>query len=150
MKSSAEIVGDYRYVLFRRWGETGQVLFIGLNPSTADATQNDQTIRRMMRFAKDWGYGGITVANLFAYRATDFKELKKVEDPIGLLNDKWLQRLIGNFSEIVICWGNGGSFKNRSTEVLKMILEAKCFGVNKSGEPKHLLYLSKYTKLVDY
>jgi hypothetical protein len=68
--------GTYRYALWRTWNALQPgVLFVGLNPSTADATTDDPTIRRCIGFAKRWGYGGITMANVFAYRATDPREM---------------------------------------------------------------------------
>ena len=81
----------YRYTLWRSWDrDKGDVMFIGLNPSTADETLNDPTVRRCINYAKSWGYGGIYMANMFAFRATDPKEMKQAKDPIGYRNDFWL------------------------------------------------------------
>jgi hypothetical protein len=74
----------YRYVLWRRWaweGYANQVMFIGLNPSTADEREDDPTIRRCVRFAKDWGYSGILMMNAFAFRATQPADMKAASDP---------------------------------------------------------------------
>jgi len=82
----------YRYVLWRTWKpHIPSVVFIGLNPSTADAQRNDPTIRRCIGFAQTWGYGGIIIANLFSYRATQPNTLRQVSDPVGPDTDQWLQ-----------------------------------------------------------
>ncbi len=73
----------YRYALLRRWGEGKNAMFIGLNPSTADETADDPTIRRCVSFAKAWGFGGLCMANLFAYRATNPADMLMQADPIG-------------------------------------------------------------------
>src|SRR3989344_2064891 len=78
----------YRYVLTRIWkSKGGRVLFIGLNPSTADELKNDPTVTRMVNFSKNWGFGSLTVCNLFAFRATVPKVMKAENDPIGEEND---------------------------------------------------------------
>ena len=85
-KAGAEFSKDrkYRYRLWREWNKTKPaVLFVMLNPSTADELVLDSTVSRCLSFAKEWGYGRLEVANLFALRATDPKELNKVEDPVG-------------------------------------------------------------------
>lgn len=86
MEKTAIISEDekYRYQLSRCWDETKpRILFIMLNPSTADANIDDPTIRRVISFAKSWGYGGVYVGNLFAFRSTDPKGLKQIADPVG-------------------------------------------------------------------
>src|SRR5882724_4976365 len=83
----------YRYALWRRWAERPAVLFVGLNPSTADALQDDPTIRRCIRFAKAWGYGALYMGNLFAFRATDPRAMKAEADAVGPDNDGWLRQL---------------------------------------------------------
>jgi len=80
----------YRFTLNRTWDNPkGKVVFIGLNPSTADEIKNDPTVTRMINFAKAWGYGSITVCNLFSFRATFPKDFKKTPDPIGVETDFW-------------------------------------------------------------
>lgn len=83
--------GQYRYLLSRDW-ESGlqRLVFIGLNPSTADAEIDDPTIRRLIGFSKAWGYGGFDIVNLFALRSKDPKMLCDHDDPIGPLNDTYL------------------------------------------------------------
>ena len=157
MKKTAIISKDefYRYELDRIWDtHLPVVYFIGLNPSTADANKDDPTIRRCIGFAKQFGCGGITMLNLFAYRATSPKEMKKAEEPIGNENNLYLQTAVLTNSNIIVCWGNHGSFGGRSREVVEQLsAENKklyCFGITKSGELKHPLYLSYQAKLETY
>ena len=86
--------GQYRYMLKRIW-EQGKplVLFICLNPSTADVEQDDPTVRKCISLARDLGYGGLIMANLFAFRATKPKDLKSARNPVGPENDAWLRKL---------------------------------------------------------
>ena len=82
----------YRYALWRIWDDTlPKLLFIGLNPSTADEINDDPTMRRCIRFSKDLGYGGFIMGNIFAYRSTDPKKLKTINNPIGKRNNFWLK-----------------------------------------------------------
>lgn len=132
----------YRYSLQRVWApKQRHVLIIGLNPSTADHQQDDPTIRRCIMFAQRWGYGGLTMANLFAYRSTDPGALKLVGDPVGPANNDWLQRLAQQSDLIVAAWGNDGAYLNRSSEVREMLGPLTVLKLNQSGEPAHPLYL---------
>jgi hypothetical protein len=144
MKKTAKLSDcrTYRYELWRIWDESKPyAMFIGLNPSTADETEDDPTIRRCINFAKSWGYGGLCMANLFAYRATQPEDMKKAPDPIGDKNDETLNLLAQNAGVIVGAWGNDGVFLNRSEYVRTLIPEINVLKVNKSGEPAHPLYL---------
>lgn len=144
--SSAEIsdCGKYRYMLWREWGDDPQnkALFIGLNPSTADGESDDPTIRRCVSFAQKFGCDALTMANLFAYRATDSAELSKVEDPVGPDNDKWLRNFGMTATIIVAAWG-AFPVGDRAAEVLEMLPQVLCLGKTKSGAPRHPLYLRK-------
>jgi len=134
--------GRYRYVLRRTWRADGRtVLIIGLNPSTADASNDDPTIRRCVRFAKDWGYGSLIVANLFAFRATQPAMLRTVRDPTGPRNDWWLTRLARQADLTVAAWGMHGSLIARDARVLRKLSDVYCLGLTKGGHPKHPLYL---------
>jgi hypothetical protein len=149
IESSAEISTDgvYRYRLLRRWHEGPEVLrWIMLNPSTADASLDDPTIRRCMGFARDWGYAGIVVQNLYALRATDPRGLRGHPDPVGPVNDSY----IAGWRVPTICaWGNHADDgrPGRATEVLALLhkcgVEPMCLGRTKGGHPKHPLYLPK-------
>ena len=109
---SAEFSPDriYRYALYRTWDETKpRVMFIGLNPSTADESKDDPTIRRCKNYAFDWGYGGLIMANLFALRATKPKIMKEHALPIGRDNNYWLESLARDAEIIIAAWGVNGS-----------------------------------------
>ncbi|NVH52946.1 DUF1643 domain-containing protein [Photobacterium damselae subsp. damselae] len=144
MKKTAKLSDcrTYRYELWRIWDESKPyAMFIGLNPSTADETEDDPTIRRCINFAKSWGYGGLCMVNLFAYRATQPEDMKRASNPIGDQNDETLILLAQNAGVIVGAWGNDGVFLNRSEDVRALIPELNVLKVNKSGEPAHPLYL---------
>ena len=137
----------YRYALWRRWEmEHPLILFIGLNPSTADETKNDPTIRRCINFAKDWGYGGVMIANLFAFRSTSPEIMKQQKDPIGKENDLWIEKLADASQSVIAAWGNHGEFKNRYKEVIKLIPNLHCLKITKNGNPSHPLYLPQSLK----
>tara|TARA_Y100000589_G_scaffold173269_2_gene164498 strand:- start:1033 stop:1494 length:462 start_codon:yes stop_codon:yes gene_type:complete len=141
----------YRYALWRIWDESlDSVLFIGLNPSKADESYNDPTIRRCINFTKKWGYGGLCMANLFAYRATEPKTMMIADDPIGPVNDQILFDLVSKAKIVVAAWGNHGSFMGRSVQISRSILNLRCLRINKSGEPAHPLYLNESTRLITY
>lgn len=153
MNSGAEFseCRTYRYKLWRIWDEKKPlVLFIGLNPSTADETKNDPTIRRCIGFAQDWGFGGVVVTNLFAFRATKPADLFRAAEPVGPKTDQWLKRLSGESELVVAAWGNDGAKFGRSDEIRMIIPKMKCLNLNKSGEPAHPLYQKKDTKPVDF
>lgn len=142
---------QYRFALWRIWDESlPYAMFIGLNPSTADETENDPTINRCISFAKAWGYGGLCMANLFAYKATDPKVLLDAHDPVGSENDKWLTKLATNAGIVVAAWGNDGAHLNRSSEVLKLLPQLHCLKINGTGEPAHPLYLKGDLKPVPF
>jgi hypothetical protein len=141
----------YRYVISRTWdGKKKTILFIGLNPSTADEKIDDPTIRRCINYAQNWGYGSLLMVNLFAYRATMPTELKKVKNPIGNDNDLHIKELIKKVDLTVAAWGNEGSLLNRDKEIKKIIPNLMCLKINKSGQPAHPLYQKKDLQLIKY
>lgn len=154
MKSGAHFsrCRQFRYALWREWDvDLPAVLMIGLNPSTADAEKNDPTIRRCIGFANNWGFGGVWVLNLFAFRATYPDDLKAAADPIGPRNDEWIRRVARKVGRVVAVWGNDGTLLDRSTRVRGMLgdrLEA--IRLNAGGEPAHPLYLPKSLKPVKW
>ena len=154
MENGAQFSCDrrYRYALWRTWEQgNGHVLFIGLNPSTADENKDDPTIRRCIGFAKDLGFGGINMLNIFAFRATNPKELMKVKEPIGEKNNHYLNMYCDSIGLNVACWGVRGTYMNRGQEVLDLLGIGclHCFGFTKNVQPKHPLYLKKDTELVE-
>lgn len=139
---------QHRYTLWREWDifNSSYAMFIGLNPSTADETNDDPTIRRCIGFAKEWGYGAICMTNLFAYRATDPRLMKAAVDPVGPENDAWLLRCAKDAGLIVAAWGTHGGFLRRAEDVLEIISNVVCLGMTKGGHPRHPLYMLKTTK----
>jgi hypothetical protein len=141
MKKAAILSEDnlYRYQLSRIWDNTKPpILFIMLNPSTADADADDPTIRRVIRFAASWGYGGVYVANLYAFRSTDPKALKYADDPVGKENISYITHLIGMADKVVYAWGNN---QKEPTWLSELVQTPYCIDLSKNGIPKHPLYL---------
>ena len=132
----------YRYGLWRIWDDDKPMaMFIGLNPSTADETNDDPTMRRCISLSQSWGYGGLCMANLFACRSTDPEQLKTVDDPVGPENDFWIRKLSHEAPIVVAAWGNLGSFESRGEAVLRRVPQISCLAVNKSGQPRHPLHI---------
>lgn len=143
--------GRYRYSLSRVWDESKYCLpFCMLNPSTADAEQNDPTIRRCIGFAKREGYGAIHVVNCFAFRATDPKALKLSGYPYGPENYMHIDNVLAAAClygvPIVCAWGNHYSGKT-GKRLRESGVDLVCLGKTKSGYPKHPLYLRADTPL---
>lgn len=135
---------NYRYALWRRWEHGAPyVLFIGLNPSTANEHEDDPTIRRCKRFAADWGYGGLYMANLFALRATDPRAMLAHHEPVGIDNDVWLQDLARSAGVVVCAWGSHGSHleRDRHCRALLAARDLMCLGTTRDGQPRHPLYI---------
>lgn len=139
----------YRYTLWRIWDDEGaKVNVIGLNPSKADENADDPTIRRCIDFARRWGYGGLVMTNLFAYRSTDPKGLLSVADPVGPDNDQRLKEEAYDAGMAVAAWGAHPLAVARS-EAVRPILEryyVMSLGLTKDGAPRHPLYLPKTTQ----
>lgn len=133
---------QYRYTLWR-WFRPGNryVNFICLNPSTADETNDDPTVRRCINFAKDWGYDGLCVTNIFAYRATIVANMKAHPTPVGPENDMKLVAVAKEADLIICAWGQHGQFLGRSQEVLKLIDGPLHYLRMGKVEPWHPLYL---------
>lgn len=185
--------GKYRYRLWREWrngntpdenwlwmeddenggiavdgagvplGTPKSVLFIMLNPSTADGTTDDPTIRRCAGFCKAWGYDRLEVVNLFAYRTKDPVELlalNDIDDPEGPKNASTIKSLVadeeaffgGNVGKIVCAWGNHGAYLGQDETVLGWLGDRERFAlrVSKDGHPGHPLYLPADSKLVPF
>lgn len=143
----------YRYALWRRWSataETNLLVFIGLNPSTADAINDDPTIRRCIGFAKSFGFGGVMMLNVYAFRATKPAVLKKAADPNGPLNDETLRRYGKAASMVLAAWGNHCPYDRQEAVIQLIGRNFHCLGINASGTPKHPLYISKDTKPIPF
>ena len=153
LDSGAKFSDDrvYRYRLWRIWDRSLPiVLFIGLNPSTADEKKNDPTVTRCINFAKRWGTGGIYMGNIFALRATDPNVMMNHSEPIGVYNNYELKQMILRCHLNVACWGTKGLHLGQGMQVAQFFSGFKCLGITKDGHPKHPLYLRNDTELIDW
>jgi hypothetical protein len=160
MLRDARIIGNHRYWLTRTWNvHLPRVTFVGFNPSTADASQDDATIRKCIGFAKRWGHGSLLMLNVFTYRSTDPLELLKRDWIIGDPEEELAGYNLINMNELVICgWGTAISKMPFYVSRPKMIIErlvkraakVRALHINKDGSPKHPLYVSYGTKLLHY
>ena len=142
----------WRYHLWRRWDWNTDGPLVGwilLNPSTAAEMANDPTINRCVRFAKDWGYAGLHIYNLFAFRATHPKNMKAAADPVGPQNDHVISTRTKECRELVVGWGMDGSFQGRASAVAQMLgnVPLLCLGTNSDGSPTHPLYVPANKRL---
>lgn len=147
----------YRWRLWRIWDwRLRPLIFIMLNPSTAGAHNNDPTIVRCMQRARNYGYGGIEVVNLYAWRATYPKELKLVKDadPIGSENDAYIAAACRAGGKVVLAWGAHAD-RYRAQAVYGIVRrEQPCFmyqigyKITKNGMPRHPLMLGYHEDLI--
>ena len=157
--------GGYRYLLRRDLGDSGRrAIFIMLNPSIADAKQDDPTIRRCIGFAKGWDCGQLIVLNLFAIRATDPTVMMTANDPEGPDNWQHFERIFGSAGTIdplsgerdivVAAWGAHGSHRHQDVTVMgwldRWLINVECLGQTKAGQPKHPLYLAANSPRLQY
>lgn len=147
--------GTYRYWLTRVWDDKLRGLrFVMLNPSTADADIDDPTIRKCVGFAQRHGYGSIIVNNLFAFRATDPKELRKPHvDLVGPLNDQYLSGTRSEGIDTCLAWGaHARRFPARVSRVLNLLGGEQWFALSRlaDGVPAHPLMLPYSCKLTEY
>lgn len=141
--------GRYRYELTRVWDAARpQLSWIMLNPSTATATRDDPTIRRVVGFSRDWGFGGAVVVNLFALRTHRPDRLHQEPDPVGRRNDEVTVATVADGTEVIAAWGNHGALVNpvtgvpRCEEVRRLVgdIALRCLGTTANGQPRHPLY----------
>ncbi|MBC2594895.1 DUF1643 domain-containing protein [Ruficoccus amylovorans] len=148
----------YRYMLKHRWDELmpeNTLLWIGLNPSTADENVLDPTLRRIKAFSVREGYSAFIMCNLFAFRATNPKDMLAQSDPVGPWNDGHiLDFLAACRGKVVACWGTDGNHHNRAEIVMRLLrlhsAEILCLGRNLNKTPKHPLYVKGDAPLVPY
>ena len=153
--------GKYRYLLTRQVDPGDRTAtFIMLNPSTADAVNDDPTIRRCIGLARWWRCGRVVVANLFAVRATAPADMRQASDPVGPENRDWVTRAVeravgacdpADRGPVVCAWGTNGSYLDQDRTVLGWI-EGACkpvaLGFTRDGHPRHPLYIPSAAKLV--
>lgn len=152
---SGAIISDdqvFRYALWRRWNHDPLMVFVMLNPSTADASQDDPTIRRCIGFAQREWWGGILVVNLFAFRSSSPALMKKAPNPVGPENNTHIRTLLAQPHGPVVCaWGSHGSFQGRDQSARSLLGPGlKCLGKTNAGQPKHPLYLPKDAELIPW
>ncbi len=149
MKKTAEIskCGKYRYELSRRWGDKdGVVVWVMLNPSTADASVDDPPIRRCMKFTHRFGFEALKVVNLFAFRSSDPRKLKDESDPVGPGNEYRVLNALVEGSRVIVAWG---ALKLPMPTIMRRVIwgieqdghKLECLGKTKDGSPRHPLYL---------
>lgn len=135
---------QYRYTLWRTWTNNPRpryAMFCCLNPSTATEFEDDPTVRRCVGYAKAWGFDAFVMANLFAFMATDPRNMKAASDPIGPENDEWLAKLAAGAGLVVAGWGVHGEFMGRAAQVRRLLGELHYLKLTKGGQPMHPLYL---------
>lgn len=153
---------QYRYTLWRewktqtdllnpptsrsgRWPDHSYAMFIGLNPSTADETKDDPTIRKCVGFAKRWGFAGLCMTNLFAWRATKPEDMKRAENPSGEDNQHHILQCASTARIIIAAWGKNGSYRNQDLTVMQWLgsigTKLHCLRTNGDGSPEHPLYV---------
>lgn len=139
----------YRYALMRTWDvERRACAFVGFNPSTADAFDDDPTIRRCIGLARKWGFGGLVMLNLFAFRSTDPREIARQVDPVGPMNDAAIRAAVRDVGKTVVAWGDlAEPYRDRARDVLRMCWLSAFRGpvqrlgpTTNSGHPRHPLY----------
>ena len=137
----------YRYLLSRTWDDSKQtVAFVMLNPSTATERANDPTIERCERRARRMGFDALSITNIFAFRATDPKTLKKTNAPDGVDNLETVLTETANADLVVAAWGTHGSFRDQGFRFEHALRAANVplhhIGLTKHGHPRHPLYVS--------
>lgn len=143
--------GRYRYALWRSWSQYKKpLMFIGLNPSTANQFMDDPTITRLIARAANDDFGGILAGNLYAYVSSDPRVLTQNDDVIGLENNDYLRQMIA-LAKVVLCaWGSFPAANKRANEVIGLVNDPFCLGVNHDGNPKHPLYIPYSQQLIKY
>jgi hypothetical protein len=154
LRKSAVMEGNYRYSLKREWDYSNprKAVFMMLNPSTADDKEEDQTTRKCITFAKNWNCGSLEIVNVFAYRSTDFEELKKLSKDTATGKNNWefVMNALEDAAIIVVAWGTNVTVHHRNYHELEELLKGYrlfCFGQTTEGHPRHPLYVKNSTKL---
>ena len=146
--------GKFRYRLWRKWGEGSPLLFVMLNPSTADASVDDATIRRCIKFAQAHDFGELEVVNLFAYRATDPQDLRRAGYPIGPDNDEHICAAVRESAAVCLAWGSNVAGLERPQIVLPKLralgVKLQCLRITRSGYPQHPLMLPSSCRLMPF
>lgn len=150
-------MNTFRYHLSRTFADTDKprrLLYVMLNPSTADSSNDDPTIRRCTRFAQMHAFDALEVVNLYAFRATDPRQLVKAGYPIGEANDHWLYERARSADAVCLAWGAHAP-DSRAEYVISLLRRAHskplmCLGKTKAGKPRHPLYVPGCTTFTEY
>lgn len=143
----------HRLYLWRSWSEAPEIMFVGLNPSTANETEDDPTVRRCVSFAKRWGYGTVFMCNAFTLVSPDPLVLKRLSryETLYRGTDLTLRVIRRRCQQAIVMWGNSiilaRDGERRAARVVEMLEPVKCFGLTQAGQPKHPLYLRKDAEL---
>lgn len=153
---------NYRYQLSRWWGPGKRVAWLMYNPSTADCFEDDATIRKCVGFSREWGFDGLEVINLFAYRSTDPAALRNITDPVGPDFAVYVAAVVNSTEQLICAWGCESELRkmrklghNRPI-ILQAIRSCRpnfplyCLGKSKSGNPYHPLMLAYSTQRVPF
>jgi len=141
----------FRYLLWRIWDkQKPMVMFIGLNPSTANEQYDHPTIKSVCRIAMHNGYGGVYMANCFPFISTDPAQLKI--HGASAINDLHLINYGPKCKDVVFAWGSFPIVKElgRDIQLMHWFPNAKALHINKNGTPKHPLYCKSTTQLVPF
>lgn len=143
----------HRFLLWRVWERSkGLVCYVGLNPSVANANEDDNTITRLIHFTRSHGYGGFYIVNLFSHVATDFKELKSESEANDIRDNFYIWKFASKSKLVCLMYGNQGTYNKRSFQVLKMLADLSLIGklfafkITKKLNPYHPLYLGNNTR----
>lgn len=150
--------GRYRYRLDRTWDPgSGRIAWVMLNPSTADATDDDPTLRRVIASSQRWGFGALSVVNLFAWRSTNPHSIPLDSTAIGPDANAHIREVLAASDRVICGWGNSVPTVRRharESDVLDLIRDAggspECLGITKDGAPRHPLYLRGDTLPIAY
>ena len=143
--------GRYRYLLTRTWGPGPCAVFIGLNPSRADAVEDDASTRRMIGFARSLGCGQLRLVNVYGWRSTAPAILRRVPDPVGPDNDRWISDSLADADLVIAAWGTHAD-PERVAAVLNLLRHRTVWslGQTRDGHPRHPLYLPARTPLIRF
>ena len=138
--------GKYRYTLTRIWNLSDPIaMCIGLNPSTADAQDDDTTITNLSKLLFNNGYGSLIMTNLFALISPNPDDLRSCPDPVKD-NDKWLDAAFNKCDDVIFCWGAFKQADYRAKKIIDRFPSALCFGKTPTGKPLHPLAATIWQK----
>lgn len=140
----------HRYALWRIWDlSKSLVMFVGLNPSTANENKNDNTITKVGKIARYNGFGGVYMMNLFPF-VTPYPEQLQCDHVSNIENDEWMDKVYEKCKTVVFCWGDFREARERGKEISMLVHKPMCLAKNKNGSPKHPLYCRDETKLIPF